>query len=55
MSSQDCLNISKWACEIAESYNKPVMYVLMKIHEGFNQSRDIAQMKKYVIAEVERW
>lgn len=55
MCSQDYLDISKWACEIADKHNKSITYILMKIHEGFNQFSEVSQVKEYVTHEVERW
>lgn len=53
MKSQDYFEIARWASEIADSYNRPVMHVLMRVHEGLNEFKDVSLMKRYVIEKLE--
>ena len=52
MTHRDYLETSKWACEVADQYNKSITYILMLIHEGKTQSEDIGHIKEYVTGKL---
>lgn len=44
--------IAKWASEVADTHNKSITYVLMKLHEAMSQYGDIEHVKNHVLKEL---
>lgn len=52
MSDTQVFELSKWASQVADRYNKSITYVLMKIHESMNINDDMEVVKMSVIEEL---
>lgn len=52
MTTKQINHMAAWASEVADSHNKSITYVLMKLHEAMTQYGDIEHIKSYVLKEL---